>query len=119
MGKSTSGTYFLFGEPARGGCGSMDGALHQAGVDVCQPEAATVLNIPDLVIGDQLSFLQIFRQITGLFDADLCQRGVGAFLVVRVVPISVVLRLSVTDEVEFHIVVALYCRLSADYSMKS
>ena len=60
-------------------------------IDVRQPEAVTVLNVPDFVGGDQLGFLQKIRQRVGLFHPDICQRWVRTFLIVWVMPMSIVL----------------------------
>src|SRR5215211_2164158 len=78
------------------------GAFHQAGVEMSQTKTIAVLDIPFLIICNRLMLFQEFCQEAGLFVSIFCQGGVWAFLIVRVVPVCVVCRLSMPDEIQFH-----------------
>ncbi len=94
-------------EPVRRIRGGMHSPFHERGVDAGDAEAVTVLYVPVIRSGDGLVVLEKICQYPCLFDASLCERGVGAFLVGRVAPAGVVDGLSVTDEVELHVCLSL------------
>ena len=90
-------------EPARGIRGGVHRPFHQGGIDARDTEAMLVLVIPMFRFGDLLIAFEIFCGALCLFDANLCEGRVGAFLVVWVAPAGIVGGLSMTDEVELHL----------------
>ena len=65
-------------------------------------KAILILNVPGLIVCDFLFFLLIAGELLFLFEADLGKERIGVFRVFWLVPVCVVNRLSVTDEVELH-----------------
>ncbi len=94
-------------EPVRRKRGGVHSPFHERGVDAGDAEAVTVVYVPVVRFGEGLVALEKICHDLRLFDASLCERGVGAFRVVWVAPARVVDGLSVTDEVELHVCLSL------------
>src|SRR5574342_1227613 len=78
--------------PPRNEGSCMHGAFHQAGVDVGEPKAMTVMDIPALVFPDALQVFQILSHDARLLSAQFSQYRIRAFHIIWLAPASVIYR---------------------------